>query len=97
MVLQGICPELAGGRPKVYGKEQHPLLWARSWAAHGKITILVRGTTNLLNYCLICIIYCIHNFKIWPWTTWYNLAGHVRPSRRGLEAHGQSSTNFWMV
>jgi len=55
MVLQGICPGLAGGRPNVYGKGQHPLLWAGSWTAHGKIT--ANGTTDLLNYCIIFILY----------------------------------------
>jgi hypothetical protein len=36
----------------------------------------------------------VHNLKMWPWASLYNLAGHMRPPRRGLEAHGQSTTNF---
>ena len=38
-----------------YGKGPHPLLWAGSRPAHGKIT--VSGMRNLLNYCVIYIVY----------------------------------------
>ena len=38
-----------------YGKGPHPLLWVGSRPARGKIT--VSGTSNLLNYCVICTVY----------------------------------------
>ena len=38
-----------------HGKWPHPLLWAGSWAACGKITL--RGIPNRLYYCVIFIIY----------------------------------------
>ena len=38
-----------------YGEGTHPLLWADSWAARGKIT--VSGIFNCLNYYVIFIVY----------------------------------------
>jgi hypothetical protein len=38
-----------------YDQGPHPLLWARSRAARGKITI--SGTPNRLNYCVIFMVY----------------------------------------
>jgi len=33
--------------------EPHTLVWAGSWAAHGKIS----GVSNCVNYCEIFIVY----------------------------------------
>lgn len=41
-----------------YGKKWHPLLWAGSLAAHGKITI--NGVPKWLNYCVIYSIYIVY-------------------------------------
>jgi len=38
-----------------YDKGPHPLLWACSWAACGKITI--SGVPNHVNYCVFFIVY----------------------------------------
>jgi hypothetical protein len=38
-----------------YDKGPHPLMWACSWAARGKITI--SGVPNCLKYCVIFVIY----------------------------------------
>jgi len=38
-----------------YGQGLHPLLWAGSRAERG--TIIISGTPNRLNYCVIFIVY----------------------------------------
>jgi hypothetical protein len=43
------------GLQTFYGKGPHPLLWAGSLAARGKITI--GGIHNRLNYCIIFRVY----------------------------------------
>jgi hypothetical protein len=43
-----------------YGKTPHPLLWAGSRAARGKIT--VSGIPNRLNYCDMFIVYIYTQF-----------------------------------
>jgi hypothetical protein len=50
---------IMGAQP-FYGKGPHPLLWAGSRVARGKITI--RGIPNRLYYCVF--LYYVHNF-IW--------------------------------
>jgi hypothetical protein len=63
----------------------HPLLWAGSWAACGKIAI--RGMLNRLNYYAIFIVY-IYNLQKWRRPASCNLAGRIRPAGRGFKAHG---------
>ena len=42
------------GLKPFYGKGPHLLLWASSWAAHGKITVI--GICNCLNYHVIFVV-----------------------------------------
>ena len=54
-IEKGIAlPGLQRRRPTLYGNGPHPLLWTRSQAARGQITI--RSLTNRLN-CVTFIVY----------------------------------------
>jgi hypothetical protein len=59
-----------------YGHGPHPILWAGSRAARGKIT--VSGKRNFIIYCNI--LYCILNLQMWPRAAKYEVG-------RGLETH----------
>jgi len=66
-----------------HGKWPHPLLWAGSWAACGKITL--SGVPNRLYYCIIFIVYT--KLQVWPRAAQYNLGRRMRPADHGLESH----------
>jgi len=65
-----------------YGKGPRVLLWASSWATHGKMTVGV--IPNGMQHCEILKKY-IYIYKLQKKVTAkYNLVGQMRPTGRGF-------------